>query len=265
MVPTPFRRVAGGDRCSLAVVLIWSFLALSSTRNRGDGFDLTLVPALVTLLVSAASRMRHAALLLAACTLAAMVSFAGDGGLVSTSTATSVSMFGKGFVVVDGRGSLVRYTDAFVSSPTSRTSVDTLMRAEADAGRDLAVLVIRTAATHHRSPNVALATQDPFINTNSLDLDLELADGRVPSVGLLHQTTTSNGIADQLNDPHVATPNLVVVGPNPTNPHARAFAPLSDPSVVVADLVAAEFRVVGGVALPDGRTLQVWWKDRGPP
>jgi hypothetical protein len=66
----------------------------------------------------------------------------------------------------------------------------------------------------------------------------------------------------QLEDPARGEPNLVIIGPDPR--YSRTFSPLVGQAAGLAALKKDGFGQVGGLSLPDGRVMSVWWKDRGP-
>jgi 4-amino-4-deoxy-L-arabinose transferase-like glycosyltransferase len=266
-LPSRLRRIAAGDVCAVAIVLVWSFFALSSTANLGSGFELTMIPMAVVLVVSAASRSRPATVITTSCCLlTATLVFAIDSSALVTGTPV-VARFGSWSVVAfDGRGSLAIYADTFLPGPVpSQASVDAVLRANQRVTEALASLIVATTKAHGRQPVILLATEDPFVNTNSLGLEVQLQTGQQPGMGLVQPPSVAGAsFVGQLTEPRFGEPNIVMVGPNATDRIAATWGPIPHPLAVIPALRSTGFTLAGSVRMPDGRTMQVWWKDVGP-
>ena len=267
-----------GNPATVAVYVFVGYLALSSTRNHGSGFELTLIPAAVILTLAAASRAGRAAwpVALAVCSVAAVFSLAADSGLVpgSRSATRSVSLGPVGIKVLDSRGPLFRYAQLTfggcpsltrcMGGPPPTTDDQYLVRwltaAHAGAG-----LIHGDALARDREPVVFFATQDPFFNTNSVDLAYQLGFHQQLPTGLLRPPAQAGlSLVGQLETPRLGQPNLVIVGTPSRVPRPRAFSPVRDPRPVRVALRADGFHQIGHLTLPDGRVMQLWWKERGP-
>ncbi len=275
----PLAEVAG---CSLRdphatvwIFVIGGFLVLSTSQNAGSMFELPLLPAVVILATSVASRSIRGArpYVGAACVIAAVTSFVGVSAAlpgVSTS-ALDVSAGPVHLTAFDGRGTLLSYASGTGGACTPRAcdpsgttpGEDAYLRAWLPPSRDMAAFLHGYAAAHGCSPVVFFAVQDPLFNTNTVDLAYQLAYSDNLPTGLL-KTRSQAGETPlrQLEDPARGRPNLVIIGPAPR--YSRAFSPLVGQGAGLAALQEDGFGPAGGLPLPDGRVMTVWWKDRGP-
>jgi hypothetical protein len=261
-----------GDRGTVAVVVVWSYLALlalSSTDNVGSGFVLVLVPLVILLSVSffACALHGHRRALLAALVVLGVVavgSFAADSWPVTTSGPVTVAVAGWRVTVVDDEGTLRSVVTSDASERLPTASVDRELRAEGAAVGAVATLVEAAEPPGSPPPTVALATSDQFVNVNSIGLDVLERTGVSPDMALLHSPGGgAPSIASQLTGPDA--PGVVVVGPNTPGARLVSYRSMDDPLVVVPLLPPAGFRRVGVVRLPDGRTLQVWSRSAATP
>lgn len=267
-----------GDPLTVALFVVLSYLVLSSTRNAGSDFELALIPAAVLLIMAAASRAGGVAwpVALTVCTAAAVFSFAAESGVVpgSTSTTRSISLGSLSMPVFDSRGSLFRHAELVfggcpsivvcmhVPPPTTDSQYLVRWLAAVDTG---AGLIHADALARDRDPVVFFSVQDPFFDTNSVDLAYQLAFHQALPTGLLVPPSQAGlSLIRQLEAPQLGEPNLVVVGPPSAVARSRAFSPLTDPGVVRAALRSDGFSEIGRLILPDGRVMQLWWKERGP-
>jgi hypothetical protein len=149
-----------------------------------------------------------------------------------------------------------------VSAPATDVSYLTRWLAAADAG---AGLIHTDAVGRDRDPVVFFSVQDPFFNTNSVDLAYQLTFHQALPTGLLLPPAQAGlSLVGQLEAPKLGQPNLVIVGAPSAEARSRAFSPLTDPVVVRRALRADGFSQIGRLTLPDGRVMQFWWKPRGP-
>jgi hypothetical protein len=258
--------LTASDLTTLAVIGIWSYFALSSTSNTGSWFELPVLPTLVVLLVALACRTTVTSIAIFGVSVL-------TGGLVFF--ADSTNHFGSpttwnfksaSVVAFDSRGSLRTYADAFlpVDTTPSIEETDQQLRAEASATTELARAITETSAENGRRPVVFLATQDPFVNTNSIALEVFIAENYQLPIGLLkNEAEYGYSYNEQLTEPRFGQPNLVVIGPNSASPAASSFSPLSDPLSALPAVRSAGFTYARTVQLPDGRNLELWWRDVG--
>jgi len=264
-----------GDLGTMIVVFLWGYLILSSTRNVGSGFEVPLVPVGVVLCVSVAARLpRVARVASSVCMLgAAVVAFADQatllpGGVYDT---TTVSIGSLSVPVFDARGVLLSYASAFltrscpglvVCSPRLNGAGRASLKAWVAASKRMATLVETDAARHERPAVVFFAMQDPFVNTNTVGLYAQEKYGASLAVGLLRPPVEVHmSFAEQLNDPLLGQPDLVVTGPPARTAGARAFSPLPNDRSAIVALRRDGFIPDGSVMLPDGRKMVVWWRE----
>ena len=257
------------------IFVIGGFLVLSSSQNAGSMFELPLIPAVVILATSVASRSirRARPWVGAACMIAAVASFAGMTAAIPdvSTSALDVSVGPVHLTAFDGRGTILNYASSTGGACTPRscdtsgtmTGEDAYLRAWLPPSRDMAEFLRGYAAAHGCDPVVFFAVQDPLFNTNTVDLAYQLAYSDDLPTGLL-KTRAEAGETPfrQLEDPARGLPNLVIIGP--TSRYSRAFSPLVGQGAGLAALREDGFGPVGGLPLPDGRVMSVWWKDRGP-
>lgn len=276
------------DVGTLAGVVLICYVVLSSTQNGGSYFELPLLPAIVVLALWIGHHVtgRPRAFLAMASLLAAALSFANQAGwlLPAYSQVESVQIGTWSTVAFDSRGTLVRYAAAVLGgcpgvytciSPdlppgTSRhgasqnTIVNSYLRSWV-APVDAATRWIESfARAHGRAPVLFFAVQDPFFNTNTVQLEAQIVDGAAIPMGILQPPRVAKtSYQNQLEAPQYGEPNLVIEGPLPGNPYSAAFSPDNHESQVVHVLRAEGFTRVHRFTLPDHREISIWWKERG--
>lgn len=275
------RAALGGDVASMIIVLSWGYLALSSTTNLGSGFEVPLLPVAVVLVVAAASRVPRPASLIVAFSLvvAGGLTFADQTGLLpgGPNDTLAVTLGSLSVPVFDGRGMLLSYASetifggcpslaACIAPGSHGASGLSFLRQWIRPPAAMASLLEQDAAAHGRSPVVFFSVQDPFFNTNTVALAAQEMFGQPMPVGLLQPSQNVGGMSfqQQLEDPRLGEPNLVILGPPSLVPAARAFSPVIDDEGVIGAVRADGFAPDGSITLPDGRVMQIWWKDRGP-
>jgi 4-amino-4-deoxy-L-arabinose transferase-like glycosyltransferase len=260
------------------VYVVIGYLVLSTSQNAGSYFELPLLPAVCILAASAASRsvpfLRP--YVAAVCLLAAAVSFAGvsEGIPGVSSSSVTVSVGSVGLTAFDGRGTLLGYastngggcrpTGPCTSSGTTPGEIPYLREWLAPSQR-MAALLRSDAVARGCDPVVFFAVEDPLFNTNTVDLAYQLAFSQSLPTGLLKARDHAGGESPfgQLNDPARGIPNLVITGL--ASVRSPNWASLVAPRVAAMRAIQQDgFVPRGGVRLPDGRTMSVWWKDRGP-
>lgn len=269
-------RFLGRPQVVLVVFVVWGYLVLSTTTNAGYLFELPLIPAVLVLASWVASKtMRKLRPYLATvCLLATVVSFAGMSDAVPgvSSGAKSVSLGSFSVTAFDGRGSLLTYAStnggacrigaACVRSGTMPGETVTLMKSLAPS-QLMATLLQTTAARYDCDPVVFFAVEDPLFNTNTVDLDYQLAySTSLPTGVLAPREVAGETPTRQLDDPALGDPNLVITGrPKPTSP---GFSPTASYRSGLKAVRSDGFAPVSSLRLPDGRVMTVWWKNRGP-
>ncbi len=262
-------------RATVWIFVVGGFLVLSTSQNAGWMFELPLLPAVIILAASVASRSIRGVrpYVGAACVIAAVTSFVGVSAAIPdiSTSALGVSVGPVHLTAFDGRGTLLEYASGTGGACTPRAcdpsgtmpGEESYLRAWLPPSRDMAAFLHGYAAAQGCDPVVFFAVQDPLFNTNTVDLAYQLAYSEGLATGLL-KTRGEAGETPlrQLEDPARGVPNLVIIGPTPR--YSRAFSPLVGQGAGVAALKEDGFGPVGGLPLPDGRVMSVWWKDRGP-
>jgi 4-amino-4-deoxy-L-arabinose transferase-like glycosyltransferase len=272
-------RFLAGPHAVLWFAVIGGYLVLSSTRDVGSWFELPPLPAAVMLAISGASHTapRVRPYLATGCITAAALSFAGVSGVLpSTSTsAVRVAVGGTTWTVFDGRGSLLGYANgtgggcrAGGPCDPSRTAPGetAYLRQWLPPSQHMATRLHDFATQRGFEPVVFFAVQDPFFNTNTVDLAYQMGFAQSLPTGLLQTGEKATvSVLAQLEDPAQGRPNLVITGPEPAVPAARNFSPLTaDAYAAIPTLEADGFKPAAGIPLPDSRVMTVWWKARGP-
>lgn len=210
------------------------------------------------------------------CLTTAALSFANLSDVLpdASTSAVSVSLGPARAVVFDGRGSLLTYATvtgggcqtgrSCDSSRTTRGEISYLRQWLAPSQK-MASFLHGYAAQRGFGPVVFFAVQDPFFNTNTVDLAYQLAFAQDLPTGLLRTPAEAGATAsEQLADPAFWRPNFVITGPPSAIAAARAFSPLLSETAAIAAVKAEGFAPVAQILLPDDRVMTVWWEARGP-
>ena len=270
------RRALRRPDATLWIFVAVGYIALSTSQNSGSMFELPLLPAVCILAASTASRCAPWArpTLAAACVVAAAVSFAGVSGrlmgLPPTSVVTSTGPVH--LVAFDDRGTLLTYASSTGGGcqPNAPCDRGATMPGEAaflakwigPSGR-MASLLRSIAGAHACDPVVFFAVQDPLFNSNSVDLSYQLTYAKALPTGLFKAPRdVGESPLRELNDPGLGQPNLVITGP--VSSFSPRFSPLVGDRAARHALKKDGFAPVAHLGLPDGRTMRVWWLDRGP-
>lgn len=257
------RRLAGSDAFAVAVVLIVGYVALTSSRNRGLGFSLPLVPLLVVLGVAAIRYLPRARTPLVAGLIAvAVVNFVSESGVVDAfGKRRDVTLPALGTVpVIDAQPSPVGAMREQVPGPKLHFAGHDKQWLDVD--HELAGFVLGFAEREgvERGPVVAFATRHRVMNTNSVALASVLWFRReVPMAQLTPDGgDTAAAYAAFLSDPAHGLPNFVFTA----STNAGDFSPAVTQSEVERAARSLGFRVVRTARLPDGRVLRMWWLPR---
>jgi 4-amino-4-deoxy-L-arabinose transferase-like glycosyltransferase len=262
-------------RATVWIFVAGGFLVLSTSQNAGSMFELPLLPAVIILAASVASRSLSGVrpYVGAACMIAAVTSFVGVSAAIPdvSTSALAVSVGPVHLTAFDGRGTLLSYASSTGGACTPRwcdpsgttPGEGAYLRAWLPPSRDMAAFLHGYAAAHGCDPVVFFAVEDPLFDTNTVDLAYQLSYSEDLPTGLL-KTRGEAGETPfrQLQDPALGIPNLVIIGPAPR--YSRTFSSLVGRGAGLAALKEDGFEPVGGLSLPDGRVMSVWWKDRGP-
>ena len=252
-----------------AAVVLFGYLALTSTTNQGTAFPLPWIPALLVLIVAAAATVRIsairaglAALLIAVCAL----NLAMKNGLsqtLSEPVVADVPIVGR-VTVLDGRDLLYAQAQAFgysVHPPPAR--LPHLQKEWEPFYERVALLATNYAARRERGPYVIVASEDGFFSETRVEL---------ASVARFHRP---------LPAARILGPQLLSGGVNVADYYRQQFRQLSDnlPSGFITLLLTAShppgstasgelspgavarafgFRPLHRITMPDGRTATLW-------
>ncbi len=260
------RNALASDTATVSIVGGYGYVALSSTRNIGSSFELPIaMPLIVATIVWAWRRTTARSIAAAALVTVSVFGFIQSLGVLPLHYRT-VKLGSKTVPLYDDRGNLgdtARRTARLASA--SDHDVDQTLRAyQAAVDRAARAIDARTRQAGV-SPVILFAVQDPWFNTNTVPLTVLLLSGREAPVGLfLPAPATPDDAMSLLEDPAHGQPNVVITGPPDADPYASNFAVLRDPMTVEDGLRRDGFAVLAQVTEPDGRTMRLWFKDRGP-
>ncbi len=264
-------RLVRRPEATVWAVVLGGYLALSSSLNSGSFFELPLLPAVCVLAASIAGRLPHPAraVLAAACIAASALSFAASDGAVPgvASSDVSVAIGPIQLTALDGRSNVVAYASAtgVVCDGMNRCAgedarnVTSYLRRWTAPVQEAASFMRLYAATQSCSPVVFFAVQDPFFNTNTVDLEYQLAYASSLPTGLLAPPRQAGeSFERQLTDPARGQPDFVITGP--VARYNRVFSPLPADRAAVVAVQKQGFQAVDSLRLPDGRRMTFWWK-----
>lgn len=256
------RRVAaiellGSDALSVALVVACCYVALTSSRNGGEGFTIPIAVLLPPLVVIALRHLR-AAVVIPALVVLAMVM----GLNVASNTNLWDSLAKIRYVSVPGFGSLpwingtpqaVGAIRAQIPGPSTRFDGADLGWQEANSA--LASLVFRLSDEGVRQP-VAFASRNRALNTSTLLLAGML--NRRTSISLTQLNPEPNDTVatytHELSSPEFGMPGILIT----MSSNAGDFPPTVNQRYAETAARRAGFRRARTMTLPDGRLLRVW-------
>lgn len=261
-------RLLASPAGAVGIVLVVSYLVLTTSQIGGTGFVLPLAPLTIVLWAGALAalpwrRLRHA--LAGSLVLVALL------GLVSKTT-LSGPLAGHSCLrlpaldcapVVDSRGvghKLPHATWADVDpSAARRGAAGQWIRVAEEA----ASFAIGYAAERGVRPVVFFASRDPLFNTNTVGLAGRLHEEQVIPMGQLRPDQGGDTVANyrrRLDDPRYGWPNLLITvdrGP-------YEYRPVVDQAEAERAARSLGFELVHRQVLPDGRLARFFWLQRGP-
>jgi 4-amino-4-deoxy-L-arabinose transferase-like glycosyltransferase len=261
--PTHPRSLRAAGLLALALVVMEGYLVLTTSRNEGTAFALPWFPALVVLAVTAAASVpaRSVRAVLATVLVAVSVAAVGSksGWLPTLAKIRTVTVPGLGSVpITDGRGIIQREIegDGYGIGPVTQP-LPAMHRRWLPVARDVVDWSLRRAVRRGGPLDLTLGLDDRIFGNSRLTLAAQLWFHRFLLVRYLHAARggdTVVGYRHQLVSPEVV--NALVTG-----------APPPSGSAITRWKVEAAARSLGFVrakpfALPDGRRIWVWWRDR---
>ncbi len=259
------QRVAQKGWLPVVVALTWDFFALSSTRNEGSYFELTAVPLVVVLsyLAAVAPTRLPRVQLLTAGSFAACLLVATSGPWFSIHP-SRLSAPLSGPPLFDGRGTLYMYAQNFYKSfavANSSKQIDRLFRGESDSINALANEILRISRNNKQPPFLTMAVEEPFVNTNTIQLRvLELTGKEMPVMLVKMPGEIGASIKTQLTSPIYGRPNFVIVGNNKVLGGDKSFLTLTHPLKIIPLLRELGFKRKFSEELLGGQTYQLWWR-----
>jgi 4-amino-4-deoxy-L-arabinose transferase-like glycosyltransferase len=253
----------GSDAFSVALVVACCYVALTSSRNGGEGFTIPITVLLPPLAVMALRRLRAAIIAPALTALAVVV-----GLNVASNTNLSDSLARTRYVSVPGFGSLpwINGTPQAVSAiraqiPGPSTRFAGPDRGWPEANSALASLVSRLSKEGVHQP-VAFASRNRALNTSTLLL-AGMLDQRT-SIWLLQlnpePSDTVATYVHELSSAEFGMPGILVT----MSSNVGDFPPTVNQRYAEVAARRVGFQQIRTMTLPDGRRLRIWVR-RGKP
>ncbi|MBA3736236.1 MAG: glycosyltransferase family 39 protein [Actinobacteria bacterium] len=248
---------------ALVLVVLEGYLVLTSSRNEGTGFALPWVPALVILGVTAAASIPARTVRVALAGVLVVVSLGAvlskSGWVEPLAKARTVAVPGLGRVsLTDGRGIIQTevagdgYDIGRVTEP-----LPAMHRSWLPLAREVVGWSLRHAEQRGQTLHLTLGLDDRIFANSRLILAAQLWFHRFLPVDYLRPYPDGDKIAAyrrQLLSPQPV--NALVTGEPPTV------------ASITRKKVEAAARSLGFIRLksftmPDGRTIWIWWRERG--
>jgi len=247
----------GSDAFSVAIVVVCCYLALTSSRNGGEGFTLPVAVLLPPLAVIALRYLPTAAIVTSLMVLALVV-----GLNVASNTDLWSSLATRRFVSVPAFGSLpwINGTPQAVSAIREQDPGPSTRFVDSDLGwqkanSNLASFVLRLSAEGTHQP-VAFASRNRALNTSTLLLAGIL--GHRTSIWLAQLTAeptdTVSTYCRELSLPAFGRPGILVT----MSSDAGDIEPVITQGYAETAARRLRFHRVRTMTLPDGRLLRVW-------
>ena len=252
--------VRGAGLLALALAVIAGYVALTSSRNQGTAFALPWLPALVVLAVVAAASIRlrglRVALAGAFVAVSVVTALSKSGWIEPLAEVRTVAVPGldRG-VVTDGRGIIQREVEAAGYEIEPYTEPLPAMHREwLSLARDVVGWSLRRADARGEPLGMILGTDDLIFSNWRLILAAQLWERRFQPVGYL-QTFPDGDTVQSYRRQLLETPRHAFVSFDP--------APYSTVTRRKAEAAARSLGFVRArsFTMPDGRELEVWWRE----
>ena len=250
----------------IALVAVGCLVALSSTANPGEGFELPLVPLLVVLAITGWRCVTTQGKTKILGTGVSAVVAATAVGTVLIMTLPVIPLLtvtaGPGTysaVVVSSYSLISEYVSEFEGArdPPSKVSREPWLT---DSWRADAFMY-RYAAAQGYLPVVFFATEGPLFNTNTLQLEEQARRGRVLPMGVFRDPRQVGlSFVRQLFAPSYGIPNFLVAV---SGSEAAKFTLVPD-AHAARTAGEAKFRAVWRLRLPDATQVTIYWRAVGP-
>jgi Dolichyl-phosphate-mannose-protein mannosyltransferase len=260
-----WRRLVQSRWMPVVVALVWDYFALSSTRNQGSYFEIVAVPLVVSLVfVTAKIPLRPSKIAMSAATffaalllLASSISWFALHPYGSISALSSPPLF-------DGRGFLESYAQNYYRSfdkAKSLKATNELFNRQAQSVNDIAREILAISSKDYQAPFLTVAAEEPFVNTNTIQLRvLQLTGKEMPVMLMKMPRELGASFNEQLTSPIFGQPNFVLLGPNTVLSGDKSFITLDHPMKLVPLLQQLGFKPVFSEKLLAGQTYYLWWK-----
>lgn len=249
--------LARTDALSVSIVFAAGYVALTSSRNGGEGFTFPLTVLLPPLAILALRRFRSAvapAVALLAMIAALNVAATSD---LSDGLARTRLVAVPGFGVLPWLSGVPHAVGAIrVQVPGPETRFDQRDRRWLQANQALARFLIEKLGTPAATPVVAFASGNRVVNTNTVGLASMLTFHRaIPFTQLSAEGgDTVAAYTRQLREPQFGLPTVLITMSRNTGD----YPPLITQAYAEAAARRLHFRLIHSMRLPDGRLLRVW-------
>ena len=249
---------------ALVLVVLEGYLVLTSSRNEGTGFALPWVPALVVLGVTAAASVPARTVRLVLAGILVVVSV---GALLSKSgwfeplaRTRTVAVPGLGRVILtEGRGLIQREVggDGYDITPVTHP-LPAMHRRWLPLAREVVGWSLRRADQQGEPLHLTLGLDDRIFGNSRLILAAQLWFHRYLSVDYLNAFPGGDTVASFRRQ---------LLSPQPENALITGEPPPSGANITRSKVEAAAralgFAPVKSFRMPDGRTIWIWWRERG--
>jgi hypothetical protein len=256
------RSVRAAGLLAIILVVLEGYVVLTTSRNEGTAFSLPWLPALVILGVVAAANVPIRGVRLALAGALALVSVTAlvskSGWSPPLAKVRTVSVPGLGHVAVtDGRGIIQREVqgDGYDIGPVTQP-LPALHRRWLPLARDAVGWSIHHADERGEQLNMTLGLDDRIFGNSRLILAAQLWFYRFQPVDYLSSFPDGDSVASyrrQLLSPK--RENELITGDPPPNGGKITRAK------VEAAARSLGFTRVKSFAMPDGRTIWIWWRE----
>jgi hypothetical protein len=250
--------LAGSDAFSVAIVFICGYLALTSTRNGGEGFTFPIMVLLPPLAVVSLRHLSRNVIVPALAVLALVM-----GLNIISSTNLSDTLARTRVVSVPGFGSLpwINGTPQAVGAiraqvPGPYSHFDASDRGWPEADEALAKLVVESSEKGIAHEPVAFASRNRALNTSTLQLAGLLSLHRSFFLVQLsaEPADTVASYVHQLSSPEFGLPGVLIT----MSSSANDSAPVVNQRYAEAAARKTGFHKIKTMHLPDGRLMRVW-------
>jgi Dolichyl-phosphate-mannose-protein mannosyltransferase len=249
---------------ALVLIVLEGYLVLTSSRNEGTGFALPWLPALVILGVTAAASTPARIVRVGLASILVVVSLGAllskSGWIEPLARVRTASIPGLGRVgVTDGRGLIQRevqgdgYDIGRVTQP-----LPVIHRQWLPLAREVVGWSLRRAEERGEPLSLTLGLDDRIFGNSRLILAAQLWFHRYLPVHYLRSFTDGDTVASYRRQ---------LLSPQPKNALVTGDPPPSGATITRSKVEAAArplgFKPVKSFAMPDGRTIWIWWRERG--